>query len=72
MRQMAATTHRPLEDVIAQTIRGNLPPAMSNMHDEGYLVIEVWEQQVNIGYGGDGVQLKDRAIQRLQEAIEQP
>jgi hypothetical protein len=42
------------------------------MLERSYLVIEVWERQVNIGYGGDGMQLKDRAIQRLQEAIEQP
>lgn len=36
----------------------------------GYFVIEVWENQVNIGYGGDALALRERAIQALEEEME--
>lgn len=36
---------------------------------KGYLVIEVWEQQVNIGYGGNGAAMRERGIQALLEEI---
>ena len=35
----------------------------------GYFVIEVWEKQVNIGYGGDALELRERAIQALEEEM---
>jgi hypothetical protein len=37
---------------------------------QGYIVIEVWDNLVNIGYGGDGAELKERAIQVLQMKIQ--
>src|SRR5262245_8374810 len=33
-QRMAAATHRPLEEVIFQTIRGNLPPALDDLHPD--------------------------------------
>ena len=34
LAQMAATLGRPLEEVIDQTIRGNLPPTLSDLPRE--------------------------------------
>jgi predicted transcriptional regulator len=34
LRQMATATHQPLEAVIVQTIRGNLPPALDDLQPE--------------------------------------
>jgi hypothetical protein len=34
LRQMAAATHQPLEEVIVQTIRGNLPPALDDLQPD--------------------------------------
>lgn len=34
LRQMATATHQPLEEVIVQTIRGNLPPALDDLQPE--------------------------------------
>jgi predicted transcriptional regulator len=34
LRQMATATHQPLEAVIVQTIRGNLPPALEDLQPE--------------------------------------
>ena len=36
----------------------------------GYVVVEVWERQVNLGYGGAGPQLKDQAARVLAGEIE--
>ncbi len=35
----------------------------------GYIVIEVWESQVNVGYGGAGDQYIDRAIEALEQEL---
>ena len=40
-------------------------------HVQGYIVVEVWERQVNIGYGGEGAALKERAIRVLEEWLKQ-
>jgi hypothetical protein len=37
---------------------------------QGYFLIEVWDQQVNIGYGGDALALRDLAIQTLEREME--
>lgn len=37
---------------------------------KGYIVIEVWDSQVNIGYGGAGAELKDLAIEALKAEIQ--
>lgn len=37
---------------------------------QGYIAIEVWDKQVNVGFGGDGAMLKDRAIQALVQELE--
>jgi hypothetical protein len=37
---------------------------------QGYIAIEVWDEQVNVGFGGDGAALKDRAIQALVQELE--
>lgn len=34
LQRMAAATHRPLEEVIFQTIRGNLPPALDDLRPD--------------------------------------
>jgi len=34
LRQMATATHQPLAEVIVQTIRGNLPPALDDLQPE--------------------------------------
>ncbi len=36
----------------------------------GYIVAEVWERQVNLGYGGAGPQLRDQAARVLADEIE--
>ena len=36
----------------------------------GYVVAEVWERQVNLGYGGAGSQLRDQAARFLASEIE--
>ncbi|RPI83630.1 MAG: DUF4367 domain-containing protein [Chloroflexi bacterium] len=36
---------------------------------QGYIVIEVWEGQVNLGYGGEGEALRDRAIEVLEREL---
>ncbi len=36
----------------------------------GYFLIEVWDQQVNIGYGGDALALRGLAIQTLEREME--
>jgi hypothetical protein len=35
----------------------------------GYFVIEVWERQVNIGYGGSALEMRDRAIRALEHEL---
>jgi hypothetical protein len=37
---------------------------------QGYLVIEVWENQINVGYGGKGNQFIPRATEALKRVIE--
>lgn len=37
---------------------------------QGYIAIEIWDEQVNVGFGGDGAVLKDRAIQALEQELE--
>jgi hypothetical protein len=37
---------------------------------QGYIAIEIWDEQVNVGFGGDGAALKDRAIQALVQELE--
>lgn len=37
----------------------------------GYVVMEVWEGQVNVGYGGAGAELTERAIETLERRIQQ-
>lgn len=37
---------------------------------EGYIVIEVWSNQVNVGFGAKGFALKDRAIEELKRALQ--
>ncbi|MFQ5855405.1 MAG: hypothetical protein ACE5LU_07170 [Anaerolineae bacterium] len=39
-------------------------------NEQGYVVIEVWDNQVNIGYGGAGAVLKDRAIRGLEQHLQ--
>ena len=34
LSQMATATHQPLEEVIVQTIRGNLPPTLDDLQPE--------------------------------------
>lgn len=36
----------------------------------GYFLIEVWDQQVNVGYGGNALALRDLAIQTLEREME--
>ena len=36
----------------------------------GYIVIEVRSNQINLGYGGKGAELKDRAIKALEQELE--
>lgn len=36
---------------------------------QGYIVVEVWDRQVNFGYGGDGAILKQRAIEALKREL---
>jgi hypothetical protein len=36
----------------------------------GYIVVEVWERQVNLGYGGAGPELKDQAARIVAAEIE--
>ena len=36
----------------------------------GYYIIEVWEKQVNMGYGGEALSLRERAIQAVEEELE--
>ncbi len=36
----------------------------------GYVVIEVWDDQVNIGYGGAGATLKQRATEALTQELQ--
>ena len=38
---------------------------------QGYVVIEVWERQVNIGYGGNGAEQKERVIKALEQEMKQ-
>ena len=38
---------------------------------QGYLVIEVWEHQVNLGYGGNGAEQKERVIKALEQEMKQ-
>lgn len=37
---------------------------------QGYVVIEVWNGQVNLGYGGNGAEQKARAVKVLEQALE--
>ncbi|HEY5572777.1 MAG TPA: hypothetical protein VIK64_07165, partial [Anaerolineales bacterium] len=37
---------------------------------QGYIVIEVWENQINVGYGGEGNKFILRAIEALKREIE--
>jgi hypothetical protein len=37
---------------------------------QGYFVIEVWERQVNIGYGGAALEMRARTIKALEEEIQ--
>lgn len=36
---------------------------------QGYIVIEVWENQINVGYGGEADQYMDRAIKALERTL---
>ncbi len=40
-----------------------------NSDVQGYIVVEVWEKQVNAGYGGAGAALKERAIKALERQL---
>jgi hypothetical protein len=42
-----------------------------NPQVQGYFVIEVWDHQVNVGYGGAGAEMKERAIKALEQQIEE-
>ncbi|HZD56235.1 MAG TPA: hypothetical protein VE136_05915 [Anaerolineales bacterium] len=48
-------------------IKGCMEP---NPAVRGYFLIEVWDQQVNIGYGGDALELRDLAIRTLEQEME--
>ncbi len=48
-------------------IKGCVEP---NPAVQGYFLIEVWDQQVNIGYGGEALALRDLAIQTLEQEME--
>jgi hypothetical protein len=37
---------------------------------QGYIAIEIWDEQVNVGFGGDGAVYKDRAIQALEQELD--
>jgi hypothetical protein len=37
---------------------------------QGYIAIEIWDEQVNIGFGGDGAALKDRAARALEQELD--
>ena len=37
---------------------------------QGYIIVEVWDRQVNLGYGGDGAMLKERAIEALEKELQ--
>lgn len=43
----------------------------SNPQVEGYIVIELWDRQVNIGYGGTGADMKERATKALEQQIQE-
>ncbi len=49
------------------TIKGCVEP---NPAVQGYFLIEVWDQQVNIGYGGNALALRDLAVQTLKREME--
>jgi hypothetical protein len=36
---------------------------------EGYIVIELWDRQVNPGYGGAGAEMKERAIKAIENEL---
>ncbi len=42
-----------------------------NPQVQGYIVIEVWDHQVNMGYGGAGAEMKERAIKALEQQIQE-
>jgi len=48
-------------------IKGCMEP---NPAVRGYFLIDVWDQQVNIGHGGDALALRDLAIQTLEQELE--
>jgi hypothetical protein len=37
---------------------------------QGYIAIEIWDEQVNVGFGGDGAVLKGRAVQALEQELD--
>lgn len=37
---------------------------------QGYIVVEMWDRQVNIGYGGTGAEMKERAIKALEQQLQ--
>ncbi|HYN88732.1 MAG TPA: hypothetical protein VER55_09385 [Ardenticatenaceae bacterium] len=50
------------------------PPCLapSDPDEQGYVVVEVWEDQVNVGFGGAGEALKPRVIEALEAELQSP
>ncbi len=46
------------------------PCLMPDPAEQGYVLIEVWDEQVKIGYGGAGAALKERAIKALMAELQ--
>jgi hypothetical protein len=60
--------HLPYKTIGMYTyVKGCVEP---NPAVQGYFLIEVWDQQVNIGYGGDAFTLRELAIQTLEREME--
>lgn len=70
LQDFAIPTQRLPYRSISSFGHSELECLVPNPDVQGYFVIEVWERQVNIGYGGAALEMRARAIKELEEEIQ--